>query len=961
MYDLMELKNAKGLHFAHLNVRSLVNKWDNIKANFVNSDIHVLTFSETWLHNLLPSNLFELGHNYSLLRQDRNWNDNSNNNQAPKRGGGLCTYIKNTLQFSDTEYSHYNSSSKDIESQWISIFQKPNKTILLGNLYRPPQGDVSKCIDFLDNVLSDIDLQKIEVFLMGDLNLDISDKNNAMVKSLLNMTKQLGLRQLILEPTRYSPIKDSCIDLLFTNSDIISKVGVSNVNLSDHQMILLTRKKAKFLKHKCEFIGRSYRNYNRNDFQNRIRTSNWDFLDDGMNIDIDRQWNLFEQNISIVLDEMCPKKTFRIKQVKQPWITPRLLELILDKDKAMKKAKKSKRNDLWNEAKRLRNACTNRLRKAKAQYIKEQLEIHSNDQKKFWKHIQEVIPNSNKNTKIINLKDTNTGDPIELNDTADYINNFFINIGPNLAKNCHQPWQFTGNTCDHVLENIETSSAELTDICKTININKASCVTDISSEILKDAFLAIPGKLCLLFNNCFRTATTPSIWKHARVTPLPKGGDSQVVSNYRPISLLPLLSKLIEKIVHKRLYNHLTEWNLLDERQGGFRPGHSTISTCSYFTNDLYTANNNNEITIAVFIDAMKAFDTVNHKILIDKLKKYGISGNLLTWIENYLTNRKQCTVANNIVSTNESIVCGVPQGSVLGPLLFLLYINDISSFVTNSKISMYADDTVIYLSHANLNLAIALIQSDLDRVHTWCNSNKLTINCKKTKFCMFGMRSTIKHSKTQDVQLSLSNQILERVCSYKYLGLILDEHLTYNKHIKEMNRLVSHKLYLLSKVRKYITTHACINIFKTMVLSLIEYCDILYTGTNQKNLGDIDKMFYRGLKICTYSNNFISRETLCKDCKIAPLDKRRNAHLLIFMHKQTNNQTLIKKKTANTRLHTGLVFNTYKPNNEKAKANVFYRGAILWNALEANSRNMDFEQFKSIQKQKLTNHYLGK
>ena len=895
MYELDEIKNAKGLHFTHLNVRSLMNKWDNIKANFADSGIHVLTFSETWLHSLLPSALYILRHDYTLIRHDRKWNDSNNLQLPPKRGGGVCMYIKDTLQYSEVEYSQYNKSCKDIECQWISIFQKPNKTILIGNLYRPPQGDISKCIDYLDDVLSDIDLQKVEVFLMGDLNIDILDKNNRFVKILLNMAKQLGLRQLITEPTRYSPVKDSCLDLFFTNSDIIAKAGVSNVNISDHQMIMLTRKKAKLVKQKCEFYGRSYRNYNKDIFQERIRDANWEFLEHER--DVNTQWKMFEQNISTILDKMCPQKMFKIKQVKQPWITPRLLELILDKDKALKKAKKSKNRELWNDSKRLRNSCTNRLRKAKADYIKERLEIHSNDQKKFWKHIQEVIPNNNKGTKLIHLKDNTTDSLININETSDYINKFFTNIGPNLAKECDQAWQYTGITCEHKLANIETSPAEINEICKNININKSSCIDNISSEILRDAFLAIPEKLCLLFNNCFRTAIIPSVWKNAKVTRLPKGGDSQVVSNYRPISLLPILSKLIEKIVHKNVYNHLMQWNLLEEKQGGFRPGYSTVSTCSYFTNDLYTANNNNEITIAVFIDAMKAFDTVNHQILLKKLKKYGIDGNLLRWIEGYLTDRKQCTIANNIVSSNENIVCGVPQGSVLGPLLFLIYINDISSVIRNSKISMYADDTVVYISHTNMNNAIALIQSDLTSVYTWCNSNKLTINCKKTKFCLFGMRSAIKKSKTQDVQLSLSNQILERVCSYKYLGLTLDEHLTYNKHIKEMNRLVSHKLYLLSKVRKYITTDACINIFKTMVLSLLEYCDVLYAGTTQRNLGDIDKLFYRGLRICMYTNNYTSREILCNGCKIAPLDKRRLAHLLIFMHKQTGNQTLVKKK----------------------------------------------------------------
>ena len=271
----------------------------------------------------------------------------------------------------------------------------------------------------------------------------------------------------------------------------------------------------------------------------------------------------------------------------------------------------------------------------------------------------------------------------------------------------------------------------------------------------------------------------------------------------------------------------------------------------------------------------------------------------------------------------------------------------------------MYADDTVVYISHSKLEPAIHLIQTDLDSVHTWCNSNKLTINCKKTKFCLFGMRSSIKRSSSQDIHISLSNQILERVCSYKYLGLILDEHLTFNKHIKEMNRLISHKLYVMSKIRKYITTNACINIFKTMVLSLIEYCDIIYAGTTQGNLNDIDKLFYRGLRTCVYTNNRISREVLCSECKIAPLDKRRLAHLMIFMHKLTDNQTLIRPKKVNTRLHDGPVFNTYKPNNEKSKSSVLYRGAFHWNTLDAKVRNYNFEQFKGYQKKELSTYYI--
>ena len=226
MIDLNDISSTKGLHIAHLNVRSMVNKWDNIKANFLDSGIHILTFSETWLHALLPDNQLCLGNHYTLLRNDRKWNDSNDKTLPPKKGGGTCRYINNTLCFSENTYSDLNISTIDLEAQWVAISQKPNKTILIGHLYRPPQGNAKNCIDMIENALSNVDLQKVESILMGDLNLDLFDKNNKFAKELVNTLKRLGLCQLIKEPTRYSHSKDSCLDLVFTNSNIIARSGV---------------------------------------------------------------------------------------------------------------------------------------------------------------------------------------------------------------------------------------------------------------------------------------------------------------------------------------------------------------------------------------------------------------------------------------------------------------------------------------------------------------------------------------------------------------------------------------------------------------------------------------------------------------------------------------------------------------------------------------------------------------
>ena len=210
-------------------------------------------------------------------------------------------------------------------------------------------------------------------------------------------------------------------------------------------------------------------------------------------------------------------------------------------------------------------------------------------------------------------------------------------------------------------------------------------------------------------------------------------------------------------------------------------------------------------------------------------------------------------------------------------------------------------------------------------------------------------MRSNIKKSKTINTVLSLNNNILDRVCSYKYLGFILDDHLTFNKHIAELCKTVSHKLYLLAKVRRYLTFQASLNVFKTMILSLFEYGDIIFSGTSCLNLNKIDRLFYRGLRICLDFNYTLSKDELCRECKISPLGARRDIHLLLFMHRPQDCDELLKKSNVNTRLHQAPVFWYYKPNNERARLNAFYRGALSWNSLTAAERNLDFKEFKTL------------
>ena len=263
------------------------------------------------------------------------------------------------------------------------------------------------------------------------------------------------------------------------------------------------------------------------------------------------------QNIRTIIDQMCPVKKFRIQKPKDPWLTHEILEYIKDKGHALKRAKITNNIDDWTNARYMRNQCLSKIRTAKAAFIKTELDVHKNDSKKFWQTIQKILPKSkNKNTKF-NLIDQDNNIPVAENDTATYINNYFANIGPKLAENFSKPWHYTGERTNLRLDDIIIGVDDVIKLSKESDITKSSAIENVSSRIIKDAFLAIPGKVCQLFNATIAQGVFPSEWKYATIVPLQKEGDRDNVTNLRPVSLLPLPGKILEKIVHDRVMQYL--------------------------------------------------------------------------------------------------------------------------------------------------------------------------------------------------------------------------------------------------------------------------------------------------------------------------------------------------------------------------------------------------------------------
>ena len=410
-------------------------------------------------------------------------------------------------------------------------------------------------------------------------------------------------------------------------------------------------------------------------------------------------------------------------------------------------------------------------------------------------------------------------------DIANSFNDFFVNVGPETEKTVPKvpnksPSQFlkNRNQLDFIIAHI--SANEIVDIIAalpkksigphSIPINFLKIVADI---------VAIP--LCRIINLSFSKGIFPEMLKISKVIALFKAGSAEELNNYRPISLLPIFDKIIEKVMHKQLYTFLEVNNIIFKNQFGFRKKCSTAHSLIEITEKIKCSIDSSKFGCGIFIDLKKAFDTVNHQILLQKLEHYGIRGSILKWFESYLTNRKQYVFYNGVSSDVKVISCGVPQGSVLGPLLFLLYINDLPNISEKLEFFLFADDTNIYFESHDLKLLEKTVNQELKKLSLWLNVNRLALNVAKTNFVIFRSYQKIPD---HNVTLLMNNKALAQKDHVKYLGVLLDQHLNWKYHIKNVALKVSGGLGILAKLKPFLKDKLIRTIYFSVVYSHLYY-----------------------------------------------------------------------------------------------------------------------------------------
>ena len=469
----------------------------------------------------------------------------------------------------------------------------------------------------------------------------------------------------------------------------------------------------------------------------------------------------------------------------------------------------------------------------------------------------------------------------------------------------------------------------------------------ISSEALKDAMTTLPHHMLHIINLVITWQTFPDKWKRALVTPLPKGGDPTDVSNLRPISILPIPAKITEKILHKQVIDYLNTNDLLSKNQDGFRPDRGTIDSLSKLTNNIYNSLNKSLCTTAIFLDFKKAFDTLDHSIMIKKLAKLGFDNNSSKIIENYLQNRQQCTKANGLISDSAPITCGIPQGSVLGPLLFLIYINDLSHSLNSLNCQHYADDTVLYIAHNPHDVNVEnTINKDLDNIAEWCVRNKLSLNAKKTKAMTFAnkaLANILIHP-----SLTISNNLIMYTPTYNYLGLHLDNMLDFKKQVDTIAHKLEYKSYMFRRIRNNMTEDAAKKVLKSMILPIADYGDLIYGMCIKTHLWKLQLVINKALRTCLRNKGTTNTEKLLKAADINYLEDRREQHLMQKAFDVSLDIIALDRRIIRTRQHDERLLKVTRPKNPIYRRSIEYRVAIAWNKLDNSIRAYKSrEQFK--------------
>ena len=933
--------NPKVFSLIHLNVRSLQSKFMSLENLVYNlkEKFDVIAISETWFTNDTPHSLFNLD-GYSLYYASR----------KNRQGGGVALYISNCLSCKSIRvYCTENM----FESIFIELSSGKSSGILVSCVYRMPGSCINSFCNELRQILQAEIKPKQKNFLCGDYNINLLKYDEHYpTREFIDLMSSFGLKPTINKPTRITRTSQTLIDNIFTN-EIIKPIetGILINDISDHLPIYNILKQNNNQTDTNSSANSFLRRRKIDDetllvLKNSLQNTDWSpVLDDNVT-DINIVYKTFLEKFLDIFNASCPVQNIRLKKKSKlkPWMTSALKRACTKKNRLYKKFLYSKTEQSEEQYKNYKNILTSSLREAEKNFYDHLLQRHMGDIKNTWKTINHII-GKGKMCNSFPKEFIDDGITIStLQEICDRLNRFFTEIGPKLAEKIEviddSPLNYIQNNNQHSMLLRPATEFEVENIVKSCRKKTSTDYHGISMATLQKIFTAIKKPVTHICNLSLTSGVFPEQMKIAKVVPLFKSGDNKMFNNYRPVSLLPQFSKILEKVFSSRLESFLNTYDIINEAQFGFRTKRNTTHALLKLIGGISDSIDKRKSTIGVFIDLKKAFDTVNHSILTQKLDKYGIRGLSNDWIKSYLRNRKQFVSINNHESQLMNISCGVPQGSILGPKLFILYINDMCNVTQIFEYILFADDTNLYCSNENVEVLNERVNEGLTKLKKWFAINKLSLNVEKTNYIKF---SPGKNSNNMNVMIG--DKTIQRVTSTKFLGVTIHENLSWKLHIDQICSKMMKAIGIMNRMKTFLPQHTLRMLYNTLVVPHMTYSCEVWGTTYPSNLAKIMKIQKKALRIINRLN-FLDHCEHLFDKKFMSFQKIVKFKISVIMYKVKRKilphviQTLFptNNEPVSTRHRTDFSLQ-YARTNYKLHS-LSYAGVRVWNSLPPTIRN---------------------
>ena len=903
------IKNEKKLSILSLNIQSLSSKFSELsellnELESTKSQPDLICLQEVWqIHNISSFNL----PNYHPLEI---------NLRNAARGGGVGIYVHNSLSFKPLP--HYSIFvDRILETLFLEISLPDNNKFIIGSIYRPGtkfpglnfSSQFSQFSELLTNTLSELSNTYENVFVYGDFNLDLlKSSENKYITEYIDNIFSLGFLQLILKPTRISTNAATLIDHILTNSTLLShEIHLLCSKISDHFPIIhhLNFTKSKVLK--TEPLVRNFSKTSISRFKKALTGYNWNhILTSNCAENSYTEFSNTFTNIFNIYFPLIQPKTNKNFNPREPWMSSGILTSRRNKNFLCNICIKNPSPENISKFKTFRNLYNSVIRKAKKLNLEKQLENCKNDLRKTWKILYTSIrKNTNKKLDCTRLikDDLSTDDPCQM---AEIFNAHFTNMASETIKNLNPSFL---NPTSGIVQNPDKlnfttnplTKSEILEATDLLMDKKTPDLNGISSNFLKQIIRTIINPIHHIFSLSLNSGIFPSQLKIAKVVPIFKSGDKCNPDNYRPISLINTFSKILEKVVARRVSIFLNNSNLLSKWQFGFRRDHSTTHPMIHFMNFITSSLNEKKYTIAIFCDLKKAFDTCNHKILLLKLAKYGINDTELKWFESYLSNRQQFVTIHEKSSRLLPIKLGVPQGSILGPLLFLIYINDLPIHTKLFSL-LFADDTTLLASHDNLTTLTDFVNSEFRRLCNFFRANGLVLHPEKTKFMIFSRSKNItnpslftNNNNNDQNNPDLIHEIgrvsdISTTPAIKFLGVFFDENLNFKYHISTLRKKLSGALYSLRLVKNTLSTSSLKLLYNSIFHCHLIYAISIWSSANNSLINMLFKLQKNAIRIISQAPYNSHTEPLFKKHEILPLPDLIHFSKIQFMQRFKNN-----------------------------------------------------------------------